>query len=68
MGFIKDSLILVLGVIAGVSMIKYRERIVRIVGKTYYAEKYLGGGGSYTMWILLGIVVIFGTIWYIIKK
>lgn len=43
----------------GVAMIIYRERIVRIFGKNDYAEKYLGSGGTYTMWSIIGMFSIF---------
>ena len=40
-------------------MVKYRERIVRIVGKSDLAEKYLGLGGSYNMWVIIGMITMF---------
>jgi len=49
-----------------VMIIRYRERIVRFVGKSEMAERYLGAGGTYTMWILIAIiVVIFAVVWLV---
>lgn len=46
--------------------IKKRESLVRFFGKTEYAERYLGAGGSYNMWILIGLlIVIFAAIWLV---
>lgn len=40
---------------------RYRHWFVSNFGHIYYAEKYLGGGGSYTFWPLFGAVLaIFG--------
>ncbi len=45
----------VLAVIIGLLFIKYTDPIVRTVGKNDWAEQYLGGGGTYTMWKLIGV-------------
>lgn len=34
------------------------ERIVNFVGHNSTAEKYLGSGGTYTMWRGLGVIVL----------
>lgn len=44
--------------IIGILMVKYREKIVFTVGKNDIAEKYLGMGGTYNMWVLIGIITI----------
>lgn len=43
-----------------VFILKYTEPLVRMIGKNAWAEQYLGGGGTYTMWklIALGIVIV----------
>ena len=64
-GFVR-FLLFIAAIVAGVLMMKYRERMVRIVGKNYYAEKFLGPGGSYTMWVLLGAVLIVGAMVYLL--
>lgn len=43
----------------GVAMIIYREKVVRIFGKNDYAEKYLGAGGTYNMWSIIGMITMF---------
>ncbi len=42
--------------VAGIATIYYREKIVRIFGKNDIAEKYLGLGGTYNMWIIIGMI------------
>jgi hypothetical protein len=37
---------------------RYNEWLVRTVGKAEYAERILGSGGTYTMWKILGVIVI----------
>jgi hypothetical protein len=41
--------------------------MVKLVGRTDWAERYLGVGGSYTMWKLLGILSIIVAL-YVIKN
>ncbi|MDO8513650.1 MAG: hypothetical protein Q7S37_04060 [bacterium] len=67
MGFVVKLLMVIAAFVVGSAMIKYREKLVRMVGKNYYAEKYLGAGGSYTFWVLLGTIVIVGTVIYVLK-
>jgi len=57
--FIKRLIVFILMFVLGVLMVKYRERIVRMIGKSDLAEKYLGIGGTYTMWIFIGVIVMF---------
>ena len=57
MVFIK-ILALAAAIYACILMIRYRLQLVQTFGKAYYAEKYLGNGGSYTMWILIGLMLI----------
>jgi len=40
--------------------------MVRLVGRMDYAEKYLGVGGSYTMWKIIGIGCIIAA-FYVVK-
>ena len=47
------------GMIAiAIAILKYTEVIVRNVGKSNLAERYLGLGGTYTMWKLIAIILI----------
>jgi len=37
-----------------------------MVGKQEWAERYLGSGGTYNMWILIAIlIVVMATIWLV---
>jgi len=42
---------------AGVLMVVYSEKVVRFTGEIPFAEKWFGGGGTYTFVKLLGLVV-----------
>ena len=60
--------ILVLFATIGVAILilKYKEKVVRIVGKNEYAERYLGQGGTYTFWVLFAILlIVIATIWLV---
>ncbi len=45
-----------LAIVASFLLIKYRERIVGMTGKFGWAEKFLGMGGTYRFFIILGVV------------
>lgn len=65
MVFIK-ILVLLATIGLAVLILKYKERVVRMVGKNEYAERYLGQGGTYTFWILLSILlIIIATFWLV---
>ena len=51
-------ILFIIGVVGGACIIKYREKIARLFGKSDLAEKYLGSGGTYNMWILIGVVTM----------
>ena len=53
-----------LAIIAGLSLIKYREYIYRFSGKIPWAEKYLGQGGTITVITLLGSATVILSILY----
>lgn len=45
----------------GFAILKYTLQWVSMVGKSQWAEQHLGGGGSFTMWKLIGVIlVVFG--------
>jgi hypothetical protein len=58
-------LVFVVGLGAGVGFIKYSYPLTQLFGFNSLAERYLGSGGTYTMWKILGVLVIVGTIWYV---
>ena len=66
MGFFTRLILLVLSIVAAYYMVKYREKLVRMVGKNYYAEKYLGAGGSYTMWVILAAVLVAFAVYFLV--
>ena len=57
MVFVK-ILVLILAILICAVILKYRERVVRMVGKNEYFERYLGPGGTYTFWILFAILIV----------
>lgn len=54
MGFVVKLLIAIIGSILGILMMRYNFEITRMIGHNYYAERYLGDGGTYSMWKILG--------------
>ena len=46
-------------------ILKYTELIVRTVGKMDWAERRLGMGGTYTVWKLIAILLIVGSLVYL---
>lgn len=68
-------LIGLIGIVCGLLIIKYREKIQRVSGPIAFAEKYLGPGGTFSMYLLTGcgtvilsILYAFGIIQSIIEK
>ncbi|MFH0905673.1 MAG: hypothetical protein V1826_03070 [bacterium] len=52
-------LIFSIGVFGGTLFVIYHRRIADLVGfKIGWAERYLGGGGTYTAYILFGLLAI----------
>lgn len=66
MDIILKIIILLVGSVAGVLMMRYNFELTRMVGHNYYAERYLGDGGTYTMWKLLGLITVVGSFWYVL--
>jgi len=64
MVFVKILIFLACSMI-GILILKYTERIVRNVGKMSWAEQKLGMGGTYTVWKLIGILLIVGSLIYV---
>ena len=65
MVFIK-ILVFIVAILVGIWIISGREKLVRMIGKSSFAEKYLGMGGTYTMWILIGLlVIVLALIWLV---
>ena len=59
-------LVLLAAVFVGVLIIVSREKIVRTIGKMSWAEAYLGPGGTYTMWVFIGLgLILIALIWLV---
>jgi hypothetical protein len=42
----------------GLIALTHNFQLTRLFGHNYYAEKYLGTGGTYSMWKLIGVVLM----------
>lgn len=62
MVFIEKFLIFLVCVGAALMILKYTEPLVRMIGKMDWAERYLGSGGTYTMWKLIAVLIIAGSL------
>lgn len=50
--------------IVGILLLIYRDKVKDFTGNIGFAEKYLGVGGTWTFYVLLGIgLFIFGLMW-----
>lgn len=56
--FLLRFLIFALGLLVGLLILKYMDKIVYTLGKNEWAEQKLGAGGTYTIWQFIGIAVI----------
>lgn len=54
----------IFGIAMGVSILKYRKIVYSWTGKFYWAEKYLGNGGTIFVIILIGLGFIFVSVAY----
>lgn len=64
MGIVLKFIILIAAIVLGISMMRYNYQLTQLFGHNYHAERYLGQGGTYTMWRLSGLAVIIGSIIY----
>lgn len=59
-------LVLIASIFACIYTIRYRWNIVQFFGKAEWAERYLGSGGTFTMWIGIAILmVVFAVVWLV---
>jgi hypothetical protein len=54
----------IIGAALSIALIVYRERVVRFTGFIGWAERHLGGGGTYTLMILIGVILFFLSLMY----
>lgn len=53
-----------IGAVLSIVLIVYRERVVRFTGFIGWAERHLGGGGTYTLMVLIGVFLFFLSLMY----
>lgn len=51
----------IVGMPTGYYFMRYKDRIVQSFGKMGWAEKYLGDGGTYNAWVMIGMAVFAGS-------
>lgn len=56
--------VLIVGLLLGTAFLKYNFQLTRLFGHNSWAERYLGDGGTYTMWKLLGVIAIIIAVLY----
>jgi len=64
--FIYKSLAVIVSIALSYFIFRYTEPIVRNIGKSTWAEQYLGNGGTYTMWKIIGFILPIAVITYTI--
>jgi hypothetical protein len=45
-----------IGCVLAILLIVYRDKVIHFMGPVAWAEKHLGGGGTYTLFVLIGIL------------
>lgn len=56
--------VFIIGTAVGVAVTYYNRWLVRIVGVSPWAERTFGGGGTYLMWQLIGVLIVVFTVLY----
>jgi len=59
MNLFLSILIFVVAEALGYCMIVYVERLVRMFGRMFWLEDYLGPGWTYNIWRILGLILMF---------
>jgi hypothetical protein len=49
----------------GIALMIYRERVKRFTGSFAFAESWFGPGGTYTFFLLLGLLLCLGSIFWV---
>lgn len=58
-------IVLIIGIGAGVAMLTHSYQLTHLFGYNSLAERYLGTGGTYSMWKILGALAIIGSFIYV---
>jgi len=45
-----------IGCVLAILLIVYRDKVIHFMGPVAWAERHLGGGGTYTLFVLIGIL------------
>jgi hypothetical protein len=53
-----------LAIVGGVLALKFNFQLVNITGNVGFAEKYLGAGGTYSLYKIGGVVLVIGGLLY----
>lgn len=61
---IKSFILGLIGIVAGLLIIKYREKLQTWTGNISFAERYLGPGGTFTLLLLIGAATVILSILY----
>lgn len=61
MPFFLKFIIFALGLLLGLLILKFLDKIVYTIGKNEWAERKIGSGGSYVVWQWLAMTIIVGT-------
>jgi len=64
MGFVIKTVGFLGGVVLGLLFLRYNFQLTQLFGHNEYAERFIGTGGTYTMWKGLGILLIIAAIWW----
>ncbi len=51
-------IVFIFSFIGGLLIMRHKLSIVKIIGKSSWAERNLGAGGTYSMWSLIGVAII----------
>lgn len=65
MTFLLTLLISIVVFASGVVVITHSYQLTQIIGYNDMAERYLGSGGTYSMWKLIGVAMMIGAVWYL---
>jgi hypothetical protein len=65
MVFLYKILAVVIGIPIGIFLMTHSYQVTQMFGHNSLAEQYLGTGGTYTMWKLLGTILIVAAVLYL---
>ena len=65
MGHLIKILIAVVGIPLGIYVMRSNYQLTRLFGYNDLAERYLGVGGTYSMWKLIGAIIVIGPLIYL---